>query len=270
MSIDTPDWVRDAVFYQVFPDRFAALWARPDAGDAGSVGCAADDAWLQGGDLRWRFADRLLDLRGWACRPLPDARSSRRRRTIATTRTTTSRSIPLLGGDDGPARAARPGPCARDAGRPRRRLQPHRSWLLAVPPRRSRTAPRRRYRDWFHLDERCSMPRRPLHPRLPRRPARRPVGSAGTRAWWGTCRRCPSSTPAEPARARVPALGVAEHWLRFGIDGWRLDVAEEIDEPGLLAGVPAPLPRRRPRGLPRRRDLARGARVAGGRSLRRA
>ena len=23
MSIDTPDWVRDAVFYQIFPDRFA-------------------------------------------------------------------------------------------------------------------------------------------------------------------------------------------------------------------------------------------------------
>jgi cyclomaltodextrinase len=26
--------------------------------------------------------------------------------------------------------------------------------------------------------------------------------------------------------------GVAEHWLRFGIDGWRLDVPEEISEPG--------------------------------------
>ena len=25
-------------------------------------------------------------------------------------------------------------------------------------------------------------------------------------------------------------LGVAEHWLRFGIDGWRLDVPEEIDD----------------------------------------
>src|SRR5512144_2301830 len=24
MPIDTPDWVRDAVFYQIFPDRFAA------------------------------------------------------------------------------------------------------------------------------------------------------------------------------------------------------------------------------------------------------
>ena len=24
MPLDTPDWVRDAVFYQVFPDRFAS------------------------------------------------------------------------------------------------------------------------------------------------------------------------------------------------------------------------------------------------------
>jgi cyclomaltodextrinase len=24
MSIDTPDWVKDAIFYQIFPDRFAA------------------------------------------------------------------------------------------------------------------------------------------------------------------------------------------------------------------------------------------------------
>jgi neopullulanase len=30
--------------------------------------------------------------------------------------------------------------------------------------------------------------------------------------------------------------GVAEHWLRFGIDGWRLDVPEEIDEPGFWEG----------------------------------
>ena len=28
---------------------------------------------------------------------------------------------------------------------------------------------------------------------------------------------------------REHLLGAAEHWLRFGIDGWRLDVAEEID-----------------------------------------
>ena len=33
----------------------------------------------------------------------------------------------------------------------------------------------------------------------------------------------------EPA-VREYLFGVAEHWLRFGIDGWRLDVPAEIDD----------------------------------------
>jgi cyclomaltodextrinase len=49
----------------------------------------------------------------------------------------------------------------------------------------------------------------------------------GYRAWW--------DLPALPKlntdnpQLREHLLGAAEHWLRFGIDGWRLDVAEEID-----------------------------------------
>ncbi len=49
----------------------------------------------------------------------------------------------------------------------------------------------------------------------------------GYRAWW--------DLPALPKlntdnpNMREYLLGAAEHWLRFGIDGWRLDVAEEID-----------------------------------------
>ena len=47
VSVDTPAWVRDAVFYQVFPDRFAAPRARR-AGAARAVGRAAHRARLQG------------------------------------------------------------------------------------------------------------------------------------------------------------------------------------------------------------------------------
>jgi cyclomaltodextrinase / maltogenic alpha-amylase / neopullulanase len=49
----------------------------------------------------------------------------------------------------------------------------------------------------------------------------------GYRAWW--------DLPALPKlntnypEVREFLLSVAEHWLRFGIDGWRLDVPEEID-----------------------------------------
>jgi len=49
----------------------------------------------------------------------------------------------------------------------------------------------------------------------------------GYQAWW--------DLPALPKlntdnpHMREHLLGAAQHWLRFGIDGWRLDVAEEID-----------------------------------------
>ena len=30
-------------------------------------------------------------------------------------------------------------------------------------------------------------------------------------------------------------MGVGEHWLRFGIDGWRLDVPDQIEDPTFWA-----------------------------------
>jgi len=41
----------------------------------------------------------------------------------------------------------------------------------------------------------------------------------------------PKLNHANPA-VREYIYGVAERWIRFGIDGWRLDVPEEIREPG--------------------------------------
>ena len=42
VSVDTPAWVRDAVFYQIFPDRFAASERVRKPGRRGAVGHAAD------------------------------------------------------------------------------------------------------------------------------------------------------------------------------------------------------------------------------------
>ena len=130
----------------------------------------------------------------------------------------------------------------------------------------SRTAPARPIVDWFYIDEERSRPAaaapyptdaiatagRAIRPPAPARrrvpaPARLPgvVGPAG----------------AAQAQHRQPGmrehlLGVAEHWLRFGIDGWRLDVAEEIDA-GFWREFRRALPRGQPGRLHRRRDLAR-------------
>jgi neopullulanase len=50
----------------------------------------------------------------------------------------------------------------------------------------------------------------------------------GYRAWWGLPA-LPKFNTDNPA-TREYLLGVGEHWLRFGIDGWRLDVPAEIDD----------------------------------------
>ena len=195
---------------------------------------------------------------------LPDGRPAARRRRRA-------------------ARAAGRGPRARHAGRARRRVQPHRSRLLAVPPRRSRTAPRRRTATGSTGSGRARRaatgapyPSRRTSTRRPtsRRSSRPTTRTATNRcaAWatgrGGACPRCPSSTPTNPE--------VREHLLsrrralaplrdrRLAPRRARRDRGR-----GVLAGVPAPLPGDQPRRLHRRRDLARGAGVARRRPVRR-
>jgi neopullulanase len=50
----------------------------------------------------------------------------------------------------------------------------------------------------------------------------------GYRAWWGLPALPKLNTDNPDVRGYL--LSVAEHWLRFGIDGWRLDVPREIDD----------------------------------------
>jgi glycosidase len=52
----------------------------------------------------------------------------------------------------------------------------------------------------------------------------------GYQAWWDLPA-LPKLNHSNPA-VRDYIFGVAERWTRFGIDGWRLDVPEDIDEPG--------------------------------------
>jgi len=53
---------------------------------------------------------------------------------------------------------------------------------------------------------------------------------AGYAAWWGL-HALPKFNVHNP-QVRDYLLSVAEHWIRRGADGWRLDVAEEITAPG--------------------------------------
>ena len=161
------------------------------------------------------------------------------------------RGRPAPGRRRRPARAARRRPRARDAGRPRRRVQPHRARVLAVPPRpgeRRRLALPR----LVPLREAALEGRRPFRPTLAPDPldASTSRSSASRTTSAATSRSAPGlpglvgaagAAQAQHRRARGPRvpLRVAEHWLRFGIDGWRLDVPDRDRRRGVLAGVPA-------------------------------
>ncbi len=123
------------------------------------------------------------------------------------------------------------------------------------------------YRDWFHLDPEVLAGRRLLTP-YPPLDAHDGLRRSATRRGGG-CRRCPSSTPTT-RRSREYLLSVAEYWLRFGIDGWRLDVPNEIEDPVVLGRIPPALPGDPARRLSRRGDLGGRARLGRRRPVRRA
>ena len=223
MSVDTPAWVRDAIFYQIFPDRFAASDRVPKPGVLEPWDAPPTNSRVQGRrPARHRRAPRLprgprghrdlpdADLPVGVEPPLPHVRLLRGRSPAGRRR--------------GPPRAARPRPRPRDAGRPRRRLQPHRPRVLAVPPhprdRRRVAVPRLVPARAERLDA-----GRPL---LAYPPPGTPRSALGYEAWWGLPA-LPKLNTDEP-EVREYLLSVAEHWLRFGIDGWRLDVPQEIDD----------------------------------------
>jgi len=101
------------------------------------------------------------------------------------------------------------------------------------------------YRNWFHFDHdgldhhkpldaypmgrlRAGMPLDEPWPGTPETDAASARVRLGYDAWWGMPA-LPKLNTDEPA-VREYLWGVAEHWLRFGIDGWRLDVPAEIDD----------------------------------------
>ena len=97
------------------------------------------------------------------------------------------------------------------------------------------------YREWFYLSDGVRAGTQEPVSRSPmQRSWRRSTGDTRLARRWdrpharcwatsagGTCRPLPKINLDQP-QARDYILGIAEKWIRFGIDGWRLDVAEEI------------------------------------------
>jgi cyclomaltodextrinase / maltogenic alpha-amylase / neopullulanase len=219
MTIQTPDWVKHAVFYQIFPDRFART-TRPHLPPEMQVPL---EPWhspptpegYKGGDL-WGVAeqlDYLKDLGITAIYFTPIFRSASNHRYHTHDYHTVD---PLLGGDaaffdllqaahDRQIKVVLDG-VFNHASRGFHYFNdilengPHSPWL-----------------DWFKIQD------WPLSAYDGDKPA-------NYKGWWNN-RALPEFNHNNP-QAREFIMQVGEYWIKKGVDGWRLDVPFEIKAAG--------------------------------------
>jgi len=240
---DTPAWVRDAVFYQVFPDRFAASERVAKPGPLEPWDAAPTNNGFKGGDLLGivEHLDHIASLGVNALYLTPVFQSASNHRYHTYDYLTVD---PLLGGDAA-LRELLDTAHRRDMRVILDGVFNHTGrgfWPFHHVLETGAASP---YRNWFHydqegLDRGRSIDAYPLAHQRSGVAHDEPVLSAGEEpgqtsrqrlgyeAWWGMPA-LPKLNIAEPA-VREYLWGVAEHWLRFGIDGWRLDVPAEIDD----------------------------------------
>jgi neopullulanase len=235
---DTPGWVADAVFYQIFPDRFAASARVLKPGPLEAWDAPPTYTGFKGGDLLGivEHLDHLSDLGITALylTPIFASASNHRYHTYDYYQVD-----PLLGGNDALRELL-------DAahGRGMRVVldgvfnhSGRGFWPFHHVVENGINSP---YVDWFYVDKAGLAAGKDLRPYPSREDTRRmaeiqnehhegdvTLQVLGYRAWWDLPA-LPKLNTNNPGM-REHLLGAAEHWLRFGIDGWRLDVPEEID-----------------------------------------
>ncbi len=213
-SIQTPDWVADAIFYQIFPDRFARSETVAKPSHLEPWDTLPTHHGFKGGDLLG-IAERLeylvdLGVTAIYLNPIFQSTANHRYHTHDYYQVD-----PILGGNT-----------ALRSLLDRAHERGMRIILDGVFNHASRgffqfshiveNGPASPYVDWFYVNE------------YPLRPYHAPKGKQGYEAWW--------NLPALPKlNVNTPAVrqflwDVATHWIEFGIDGWRLDVPGEIDD----------------------------------------
>jgi neopullulanase len=233
-----PDWVRDAVFYQIFPDRFASSRRVPKPGALEQWDAPPTTHGFKGGDLLG-IAEHLDELRELGITalyltPVFASASNHRYHTFDY-----ELVDPLLGGDAA-LRELLDAAHARNMRVILDGVFNHVSrgfWPFHHVLENGASSP---YRDWFYLDPAVLSGHRGLlaYPgsrereeieRLQGGPESASQHVFGYQAWWNLPA-LPKLNHSNPTVCEY-TYGVAERWLRFGIDGWRLDVPEEIGEP---------------------------------------
>ena len=249
---DVPAWVRDTVFYQIFPDRFASSGRVRKPGPLEPWDAPPTNYGFKGGDLLGvvEHLDHIesLGVNGLYLTPVFQSASNHRYHTYDYLKVD-----PLLGGDEAlrellDAAHARGIRVVLDGvfNHTGRGFWPFHHVL--------ETGAGSPYRNWFSFDEGALQRGEPINaypegrmrtgvatdepvPGETEREVPAAAASAparlGYEAWWGLPA-LPKLNVSEPA-VREYIWAVAEHWLRFGIDGWRLDVPAEINDRGFWA-----------------------------------
>jgi neopullulanase len=213
-SPETPDWVRDAIFYQIFPDRFARSEQVPKPSHLEPWDSAPTVHGFKGGDLLGvaEHLDYLQDLGVTAIyfNPVFQSAANHRYHTHDYYQVD-----PILGGD-GALRTLLDQAHQRNMRVILDGVFNHASRGFFQFHHIVENGPASPYVDWFIVK------------RFPLRPYHAPKGQQGYEAWW--------DLPALPKlnadnrTVREFLWDVACHWIEFGIDGWRLDVPGEIDD----------------------------------------
>lgn len=213
-----PEWIYDAIFYQIFPDRFANGNTQNDPPNLQEWGAKPTIWGFQGGDLDGviQKLDYLLDLGVNAIYLNPIFQASSNHRYNISNYYKIDPKIGDMGTfseflDQAHARGFRVvldgvfNHCGRGFFAFNDVLE---------------NGKHSAYKDWFHFSK------------IP--PKAYEINKAHDYAAWWDLPSLPKFNTDTPA-VRAYILGIARHWIELGIDGWRLDVPNEIDDDAFWA-----------------------------------
>lgn len=217
-SINTPAWVKHAIFYQIFPDRFRRGYDRP--APAGlrfkPWGAPPEEQGFQGGDL-YGVIEKLDYLQSFGVNaiylnPIFSSAANHRYHTFDYYQVD-----PLLGGNAA-LRELLDEAHAKDMYVVLDGVFNHASrgfWPFHHILENGGDSP---YIDWFEVHD------------WPLRPYPQEKGEKiNYSAWWDLPALPKLNTQNKAVQDYI--LDIARYWIDFGIDGWRLDVPYEIDDP---------------------------------------
>lgn len=219
MQIQTPDWVKHAVFYQIFPDRFA----RSQQPRKRLLKSASWESWddmptlqgYKGGDL-WGVLEQLdylekLGINAIYFTPIFQSASNHRYHTHDYYQVD-----PMLGGN-GAFKELLEACHDRNIKVVLDGVFNHSSRGFFFFHDVLENGPNSPWVDWFKIED---WPLSPYNGEFP----------ANYEGWAGN-RALPVFNHDNP-EVREYIMEIAEYWIKFGIDGWRLDVPFEVKTPG--------------------------------------